>query len=148
MAFSEASHQHARLIARYHTTDMADREANHQPTCRIELQKIGMKIEWQRSSKHTFCSSSGQCTCLFYLTRPAAQSSFPQGHRTYLPLSMVDYVLQDQYTCLNQAVLFCNSFMRLADLLQHPCPSNLLLNSRHMCYSCTRPPGMSVTIAL
>ena len=33
-------------------------------------------------------------------TRTAAQPSFPQGQQTYLPLSMFDYVAQDQYTCL------------------------------------------------
>ena len=48
----------------------------------------------------------------------------------------------------NQAVLFCNRFTRLVYPLQHTCLLNLLLNKRHMCYSCTWPPGMSVTVAL
>ena len=40
----------------------------------------------------------------FTCTRPSAQSSLPQGQQTYLTLHMFDYVAQDQYTCLNQAV--------------------------------------------
>ena len=52
-----------------------------------------------------------QQVCLFKLhptsvhncstcTRPAAQSSLPQGQQTYLPLRMLDYVAQNEHTCL------------------------------------------------
>ena len=51
-------------------------------------------------------------------TRPSAQSSLPQGQQTYLTLRMFDYVAQDQQTCLKPSRFFCNSFTRLAGLLQ------------------------------
>ena len=93
-----------------------------------------------------------QQACLFKL-HPASlskiapdQQSLPQGQQTYLylPLHMFDNAAQDQDACLKPSNFFCNSFTRLAGLLQQ----TLLLNSRHVCYSCTQPSGMSVTIAL
>ena len=58
-----------------------------------------------------------QQACLFMLhpasvhvcstcTRPAAQTSLPQVHQTYLTLRMFDYVAQDQHTCLKPSGFF------------------------------------------
>ena len=54
-------------------------------------------------------------------SRPAAQVSLLQGQQTYLPLCMFDFVALDQHTCLKPSSHVCNSFMRLAGMLQHPC---------------------------
>ena len=51
-------------------------------------------------------------------SRPAAQTSRLQGQQTYLPLRMFDYVALDQHTCLKSSSYFCNSFTRLAGMLQ------------------------------
>ena len=68
--------------------------------------------------------------CMSVLLAPDQQLSH-HGHRVsrYLPLCMLDFVTQDQYS----TVFFLSSFMRLAGLLQ-------LLNSRHFWYICKRPP--------
>ena len=52
---------------------------------------------------------------------PADQASLPQGQQTYLPLRMFDYVALDQHTCLKPSSYVCNSFTRLAGMLQYPC---------------------------
>ena len=73
-----------------------------------------------------------QRACLFKLhpasvhvcstfSRPDAQASLPQGEQTYLPLRIFDYVALDQHTCLEPSSYVCNSFMRLAVMLQYPC---------------------------
>ena len=51
-------------------------------------------------------------------SQPADQASLLQGQQTYLPLHMFDYVALDQHTCLKSSNYFCNSFMRLAGMLQ------------------------------
>ena len=63
--------------------------------------------------------------CMSILLAPDQQLSH-HGHRVsrYLPLCMLDYVTQDQHTCLKPSSFFLSSFMRLAGLLQ-------LLNSGH-----------------
>ena len=72
-----------------------------------------------------------QLACLFKLhlaivhvcstfSRPATQASLPQGQQTYLPLRMFDYVALDQHTCLKPSSYVCNSFTRLAGMLQYP----------------------------
>ena len=69
-------------------------------------------------------------------SRPAAQASLLQGQQTYLPLRMFDYVALDQDTCLKPSSYVCNSFTRLAGMLQYPC-------FKH----CIEPTGMFVAIA-
>ena len=109
-----------------------------------------------------------QRACLFKLhpasvhvcstfSRPAAKASLLQGQQTYLPLRMLEYVTLDQHTYLKPSSYVCNSFTRLAGMLQNPClkrcfeptcifvavaPGHLArrlqLNSTsmHVCYSC------------
>ena len=76
-------------------------------------------------------------------SRPAAQASLPQGQQTYLPSRMFDYVALDQHTCLKPSSYVCNSYTRLSGMLQYPC-----FKRWHVYCSCTRPPGMSVSIKL
>ena len=98
-----------------------------QQTCLLKL---------HRASVHV-CSTS---------TTPAA---VPHCHQTYLPLCMFDHVAQDQHTSETKQFSFCNSFTILAGLLQHSCFFSILLsNTRHVCYSCIRPPSTSVTIKI
>ena len=68
--------------------------------------------------------------------RPASQASLLQGQQTYLPLRMFDYVALDQHTCLKPRSYVCNSFTRLAGMLQYPC------------FKCSfEPTGMFVAVA-
>ena len=73
-----------------------------------------------------------QRACLFKLhpasvhvcstfSRPAAQASLLQCQQTYIPLRMFDYVALDQHACLKPSSYVCNSFTRLAGMLQYPC---------------------------
>ena len=73
-----------------------------------------------------------QWACLFNLhpasvhvcstfSRPASQASLLQGQQTYLPLRMFYYVALDQHICLKPCSYVCNSFTRLAGILQNPC---------------------------
>ena len=83
---------------------------------------------------------------------PAAQASLLHGQQTYLPLRMFDYVALDQHTCLKPSSYVCNSFTRLAGMLQYHV-LNVALNqqayllqlhpttwhdstSMHVCWSC------------
>ena len=99
-----------------------------------------------------------QQTCLFKLhkasvhycstfSQPAAQASLPQVQQTYLPLRIIDYEALDKHTCLKPSSYVCNSFTRLAGMLQYPC-FNCCFEPTHVCCSCTRPPGTSVTVNL
>ena len=89
-----------------------------------------------------------QRACLFKLhlasvhvcstfSRPAAQASLPQGQQTYLPLRMFDYVALDQYACLKPNSYVCNSFTRLAGMLQYPCFKR-----------CLEPTGIGMFVAV
>ena len=73
-----------------------------------------------------------QWACLFKLhsasvhvcstcSQPAAQATLQQGQQTYLPLRMFAYVALDQHTLLKPISYVCNSFTRLAGMLQYPC---------------------------
>ena len=73
------------------------------------------------------------------ISRPAAQASLLQGQQTYLPLRMFDYVALDQHTYLKPSSYVCNSFTRLTVALK---------TNRHVCCSCTQPPGTSVIILI
>ena len=88
-----------------------------------------------------------QQACLFKLhpasvhvcstfSRPTAQASLLQGQQTYLPLRIFNYVAVDQHTCLKPNSYVCNSFMRLAGVLQYPCFKR-----------CFEPTGMFVAVA-
>ena len=68
-----------------------------------------------------FHPASVHVTVCSTCTRPAAQPSLSQGQQTNLPLRMFDYLAQDEHTCLKPSRFFCNSFTRLAGLLQYPC---------------------------
>ena len=69
-------------------------------------------------------------------SQPAAQASLSQGQQTYLPLRMFDYVALDQHTCLKPSNYVCNSFTRLAAMLQYPSLK-----------CCIEPTGMFVAVA-
>ena len=56
--------------------------------------------------------------------------------RHNLPLRMFDYVALNQHTCLKPSSYVCNSFMRLAGMLQYPCLKR-----------CFEPTGMFVAAA-
>ena len=80
--------------------------------------------------------TAGQCARCSTFYRPAVQASLPQGQQTYLPLRMFDYVTLDQHTCLKLSSYVCNSFTRLAGMLQYPCFKR-----------CFEPTGMFVVVA-
>ena len=80
--------------------------------------------------------TSGQWACVSTFSQPAAQASLLQDQQTYLPLRMFDYVALDQHTCLKPSSYVCNSFMRLASMLQYPCFKR-----------CFEPTGMFVAVA-
>ena len=65
--------------------------------------------------------TSDQCACLFYFSRPAAQASLLKGQQTHFSLRMFDYVVLDQHRCLKPSSYVCNSFTRLAGMLQYRC---------------------------
>ena len=78
----------------------------------------------------------GQCACLFYFLQPPDQASLLQGQQTYLPLRMFDYAAMNQHTCLKPSSYVCNSFTRLAGMLQY------------RCFKCFfEPTGMFVAVA-
>ena len=85
-----------------------------------------------------------QQACLFKLhpasvhvcstfSQPAAQASLPQGQQI---LRMFNYVALDQHTCLKPISYVCNSFTRLAGMLQDPYFKR-----------CFEPTGMFVAVA-
>ena len=79
-------------------------------------------------------------------SRPAAQAPLPQGQQTYLPLRMCDYVALDQHACLKPSSYVCNSFTKLAGMLQYPCFKRCF---EPTCLLQLHPTtGMSVTIKL
>ena len=88
--------------------------------------------------------------------RPAAQPSLPQGRQIYHYACLIMWHRTSTHVC-NQAVFFCNSFTRLAGLLQHPCLLTLLKQQTcllqlhpatwHVSYNCTLPACISVRIA-
>ena len=65
-------------------------------------------------SRHV-CSNYILPVCMSVLLSPD-QASLPQDQQTYLPLCMFD-----QHTCLKPSSYVCNSFTRLAGMLQYPC---------------------------
>ena len=104
----------------------------------------------QRECLFKLHPASGHVCSTF--SRPAAQASVLQGQQTYLPLRMFDYVALDQHTCLKPSSYVCNSFTRLAGMLQYHV-LNVVLNqqacllqlhpttwhdstSMHVCWSC------------
>ena len=104
----------------------------------------------QRECLFKLHPASGHVCSTF--SRPAAQASLLQGQQTYLPLRMFDYVALDQHTCLKPSSYVCNSFTRLAGMLQYHV-LNVVLNQQacllqlhpttwhdstsiHVCWSC------------
>ena len=79
--------------------------------------------------------SASEHFCLTF-SQPVAQASLPQVQQTYLPLLMFDYVKLDQHTCLKPNSYVCDSFTRLAGMLQCPCFKR-----------CFEPTGMIVAVA-
>ena len=129
---------------------------SHQQLCMLQLNPTN------RNAGYCCIGSEGKLhpasvhVCSTY-SRPAAQASLLQGQQTYLPLRMFDYVTLDQHTYLKPSRYVCNSFTRLAGMLQYPCfkrcfeptgkfvavaPDHLArrlqLNSTsmHVCYGC------------
>ena len=58
------------------------------------------------------------CSIFF---RPAAQESLPQVQQIYFTIRKFDYVALVQHTCLKPSRYVCNSFTRLAGMLQYSC---------------------------
>ena len=88
-----------------------------------------------------------QWSCLFKLllasvhvcstfSRPAVQASLPQGHQTYSPFRMFDYMALDQRKCLKPSSYVCNRFTRLAGISLYSCFKR-----------CFEPTGMFVAVA-
>ena len=71
--------------------------------------------------------TSGQCACLFY----------------FLPTSCPGIIATGSADIFTTSSYVCNSYTRLSGMLQYPC-----FKRWHVCCSCTRPPGMSVSIKL
>ena len=80
--------------------------------------------------------TSSQCACLFYFLRNSYLGIIDTGSA-----DMFDYVALYQHTCLKTSSYVCNSFTRLAGMLQCPC------FKRFICYSNSQPSGMSVALA-
>ena len=92
----------------------------------VALDQRACLIKIHQASVHV-CSTFSQ---------PAAQASLPHGQQTYLPLRIFDYMSLDQHMCLEPSSYVCNSFMRLAGMLQYQC-------FKH----CFEPTGMFVAVA-
>ena len=104
----------------------------------------GMSVQDTPASVHV-CST---------FSRPAAQASFLQGQQTYLPLRMFDYQALDQHTCLKPSSYVCNSFLRLAGMLQYPCfkrcfePTSVTIKlHQHACLLRVAPVDMFESVA-
>ena len=54
-------------------------------------------------------------------SRPADQASLLQGQQTCLPLRMFNYAALNKHTCLKPSSYVCNSFTRVAGMLQYRC---------------------------
>ena len=67
--------------------------------------------------------------------------------QTYLPLRMFDYVGMDQHTCLKQSSYVCNSFMRLAGMLQDPF-FNVALNQPTVMFVAVAPDHLARRLQL
>ena len=111
---------------------------SHQQQCMLQLHPTNRMLgtvaldQWAclfklHSASEHFCST---------FSRPAAQASLPQVQQTYLPLRMFDYVKLDQHTCQKPNSYVCNSFTRLAGMLQYPCFKR-----------CFEPTGVFVAVA-
>ena len=92
----------------------------------VALDQRGCLVKLHPASVHV-CSTFSQ---------PAAQASLLHGQQTYLPLHMLDYVALDQHACLKLSSYVCNSFARLAGMLQYRCFK-----------PCFEPTGMFVAVA-
>ena len=157
MAFSEASHQQARLIVRHHINKYNLWQVEKHNASRYAGLSYKRSAWWlsgnDPASIHLAEAPASVHVCSTY-TRPAVQPSFPQGQQTYLPLSMFDYVAQDQYNWhvgYNCLLTACMSF-RVASHQQiylnqlkltskHICSCGGW-TSRYICYTCLRPTGM------
>ena len=73
----------------------------------------------QRACLFKFYQASVHVCSIF--PRPAAQETLPQVQQIYLPLRMFDYLTLVQHTCLKPSRYVCNSFTRLAGMLQYSC---------------------------
>ena len=104
-------------------------------------------LQLNPTNRNTGYCCTGSAACLFNLhpasvhvcstfSRPAAQASLLQGQQTNLPLRMFDYVALDHHRCLKPSSYVCNSFTRLAGMLQCPCFKR-----------CFEPTGMFVALA-
>ena len=116
----------------------------HQQKCRTSN---NVCYKWTQLTGMMGTVTLDQRACLFKLhlatvhlcstfSQPAAQASLPQGQQTYLLLRMFDYVALDQHICLKPSSYICNSFTRLAGMLQYPCFKR-----------CLEPTGMFVAVA-
>ena len=83
-----------------HITGMLGTVALDQQACLFKLHQASVHV----------CST---------FSRPAVQASLPHGQQTHLPLRMFDYVALIQHTCLKPSSYVCNSFTRLARILQY-----------------------------
>ena len=92
------------------------------------------------------CSSYIRPVCMYVLLSP---DQLPRHHcyrvkQTYLPLRMFEYVALDRHTYLKPSSYVCNSFARLAGMLQYPCFKPCFEPTG----SCTQPHVTSVIIKL
>ena len=87
---------------------------SHQQKCMLQLNQTNRNAGYccTGSAGMSVQVLSGQCTCLFY---------FLPTNRPYLPLCLFDYAALDQHTCLKTSSYVCNSFTRLAGMLQYRC---------------------------
>ena len=77
-----------------------------------------------------------QCACLFYFLLTSSPGIIATGSADIFTIAHLRYVAQDQHTCLKPSSYVCNSFTRLAGMLQYPW-------FKH----CFEPTGMFVAVA-
>ena len=104
------------------------------------------------------CSSTGQCACLFYLHQTSSLAIIPTGSADIFTIKHVWlWGHRTSKHAWNHAVLFCNSFTRLARLLhntslkfalkQQAYVLQLHSTTWHVGYNCTLTACMSVRVA-
>ena len=105
--------------------------------------------------------TSGQCACLFYFLLTSFPSIIATGSADIFTI-MFNYVALEQYTYLKPSRYVCNSFTRLADMLQYPCFNHCICKSciyqqiclnqlqltyKHICSCVAEPAAIYVTLA-
>ena len=125
------SHMFDNVVLNQHTCPLLrPRTSSH--ACLLKRTSNNICYNWTKLTGMLGTVALDQRACLFKyypasvhvcstFSRPADQASFLQSQQTYSPLRMFDYAALNQHTCLKPSSYVCNSFKRLAGMLQYRC---------------------------